>query len=378
MPKPIYNPSHNGQPCDALMLGGGAERSHKLPISAFLAVACLIMLIPATLRAQEAPNNVPENGFTPPLSQAGSVDVEVGLYITNLVFVDEVDEQFGMSGYLYASWKDPRLAFKAENRAEREKDYQPDQLWIPNLVMANRIAKRDKVGTDIRVRADGTVEYLEAFGVELSTPFALQPFPFDRQELEIVIQPFLDERAVLNLIPDLSHTGVSSENWAGLSEWDILGVTASTERPRIADSAERTPEINFRLELKRHSAFYIWRLGLPLLVIVLVSYCSLWITTPDHFAQLTVAVSAILTMIAFRFVISASLPRIPYLTYLDEFYLACFLFSFLTLVELVLVHRLLDDRRTIAAQRLRRGSRWVYPLLFVLCNLVVAAVFFGI
>jgi hypothetical protein len=228
------------------------------------------------------------------------------------------------------------------------------------------------------VRADGTVEYLEAFEAELSTAFELKPFPFDRQGLEILIQPFLDERNALNLVPEPSHTGVSSETWAGLSQWDLQGVTASTKRPQIGRTAERIPEVEFRLDLKRCSAFYIWRIGLPLLVIVLVSYCSLWITTSDHFAQITVALSAILTMIAFLFVISASLPRIPYLTYLDGFYLTCFVFSFLTLTELVLVHRLLEAKRVVAAQQVRRHSRWIYPLLFVVCNLAVAAAFFGI
>lgn len=355
------------------------RQPHQLRIGVVAAVIGLITVIAATtLRAQEGPNKVPEKRFAPPLTYRGSVDVKVGLYITNLIFVDEVDEQFAISGYLYASWRDPRLAFKVDNPAETERVYQPTELWIPSLVMANRITRRDTVGTDIHVEPDGTVNYLEAFGAELSTPFKLQPFPFDRQKLKIVVQPFLDQRAVLNLLADPSHTGVSSENWTGLSEWDIEGVTASIEHPQIARTPEHTSEVKFRLQLKRHSAFYLWRLGLPLLVIVMVSYCALWITTPDHFAQLTVAVSAILTMIAFRFVISASLPRIPYLTYLDEFYLICFIFSFLTLVELVLVHRLLDAQRTFLAQRLRRASRWVYPILFVVLNLLMAALTFGI
>jgi hypothetical protein len=86
---------------------------------------------------------------------------------TNLVFVDEVDEQVGINGYLYVTWKDPRLAFKLETGTATERDYQPGKLWIPNLVMANRIKKRDAVGTDIRVEPDGTVHYLEAFEVEL-------------------------------------------------------------------------------------------------------------------------------------------------------------------------------------------------------------------
>jgi len=339
-------------------------------------MACLVILIPARGWTQEAPNQIPENGFAPPLGRNGRVDVKIGLYVTNLIAVDEVRERFSISGYLYASWKDPRLAFNVEDGDAAEKDYQPGRLWIPNLVIANRIASHDKVGTTIRVRPDGTVDYLEALEAELSTPFELRRFPFDREALEVLVQPFLDQRAELNLIPESTHTGVSSEPWTGLSQWNLLGVTASSERPQIGTTADRIPEVEFRLALKRRSAYYMWRIGLPLLVIVLVSYCALWVTTFDHFAQITVALSAILTMIAFLFVISASLPRIPYLTYLDAFYLTCFVFSFLTLTELVLVHRLLEAKRNVAAQRVRRHSRWAYPLLFVLVNLALAARFF--
>jgi Neurotransmitter-gated ion-channel ligand binding domain len=359
------------------MLVGGDGRSHKLSIGVFLTLACLMMPVAAALWAQEAPNEVPENGFAPPLGRDGRVDVRVGLYITNLIAVEEVRERFDIAGYLFESWKDPRLAFQ-ESGAEAEKEYKPNRLWTPNLVMANRIAMRDNAGINIRVRPDGTVDYLQAFEATLSTQFDLRTYPFDNQGLEILIQPFLDERQVLNLMPQTSHTGVSGERWAGLAQWGLQGITASTERPQIGGTADRIPEVEFLLHLKRRSAFHIWRIGVPLLVIVMVSYCALWITTYDHFAQITVALSSILTTIAFLFVISASLPGVPYLTYLDGFYLTCFVFTFFTLCELVLVHRLLESKHTLAAQRVRRHSRWFYPLAFVLCNLVVAAGFFGI
>jgi Neurotransmitter-gated ion-channel ligand binding domain len=358
------------------MLLSGGERSHKLSIGVFLALGCLMMLNAAPLWAQEALNEVPENGFLPPLGSDGRVDVSVGLYITNLIAVEEVRERFDVSGYLFASWKDPHLAFKADDQAE--KVYQPNRLWIPNLVMANRIEMRDNVGTNIRVGPDGTVRYLQAFEALLSTPFDLRTYPFDQQGLEILIQPFLDERQVLNLKAEPSRIGVSGEKWSGLAQWDIEGVTASTERPQVGVSPDRIPEVEFRLKLKRRSAFHIWRVGVPMLLIVMVSYCSLWITTHDHFAQITVALSAILTTIAFLFVISASLPGIPYLTYLDGFYLTCFAFTFFTLCELVVVHRLLESKHIVAAQRVRRHSRWLYPLAFVLCSLAVAAGFFGV
>jgi len=38
-----------------------------------------------------------------------------------------------------------------------------------------------------------------------------------------------------------------------------------------------------------------------------------------------IAVTTVLTIIAFAFAISGSLPRVPYLTFIDKFFLTCYL-----------------------------------------------------
>lgn len=43
-----------------------------------------------------------------------AVKVKVRLFVTNLIEVDEVKERFQISGCLFLSWKDLRLAFAAD------------------------------------------------------------------------------------------------------------------------------------------------------------------------------------------------------------------------------------------------------------------------
>ena len=44
------------------------------------------------------------------------VGVALGLYITNLAFVEETREQFQVEGYLTMQWHDPRLALTGSGR----------------------------------------------------------------------------------------------------------------------------------------------------------------------------------------------------------------------------------------------------------------------
>jgi hypothetical protein len=76
------------------------------------------------------------------------------------------------------------------------------------------------------------------------------------------------------------------------------------------------------------------------------------------------------------FVISGSLPKVPYLTYIDAFFLVSFLFTFLTIVELVVVHQAAESHHAARSLRIRMLSRWAYPLAYVLCNLATVWVFF--
>ena len=71
--------------------------------------ALLCVLTPAMARGAGIETNT---GFlSPPMVDNKPVNVKVGLFLTNLIEVDEVKEMFHISGYLFMTWKDPRLAF---------------------------------------------------------------------------------------------------------------------------------------------------------------------------------------------------------------------------------------------------------------------------
>jgi len=92
--------------------------------------------------------------------------------------------------------------------------------------------------------------------------------------------------------------------------------------------------------------------------------------------QIEVAVTTILTVIAFAFAISATMPRLPYLTYIDAFFLECYIYVFLAVVELMTVHvtHRIERRRDLGVQ-IRSYSKWLIPASFVVSNILIAVHF---
>jgi uncharacterized membrane protein len=110
---------------------------------------------------------------------------------------------------------------------------------------------------------------------------------------------------------------------------------------------------------------------------VIVSYSAYFIDVTDHYTQITIALTTILTVIAYSFSVESSMPKVPYLTYIDCFFLATYVIVFLALLVLILIHTMVKRNNHRRASNLRRISRWIYPGVFLLVNAAILANFFG-
>lgn len=54
----------------------------------------------------------------------------MAIHVTNLTDIDEVAQRFNLVFYLFAQWRDPRLAFTPDAEHKRFHFYQPNELGI--------------------------------------------------------------------------------------------------------------------------------------------------------------------------------------------------------------------------------------------------------
>jgi hypothetical protein len=283
---------------------------------------------------------------------------------------------FRISGYLFMTWKDSRLAFSPAG-GDTDRSYNPDSIWVPRVFMVNATAQREKTNVNISGNPDGTIHYLELFKAELTTSLYLEPFPFDTESLEMFVEPFLDERNTMTLEYDKQVGGVGTEPFVELAQWKILGLQGAAQRHAIARTGKSISELEIDVVVQRRYWYYIWKVFLPLLAIVPIAYSAFWIKTSDYYTQISITLTAILTEIAFLFAISSSLPKVPYLTFIDAFFLVSFAFSSACIVELVVVHQSLEWSRAEYAERVRTISRILYPVIYVAVLVLIALVFFA-
>ena len=309
---------------------------------------------------------------TPPLVDDKPVTVTVGLYVVNLASVDEVKETFELDGYLTAIWQDDRLKFSPLlDLRVRSRNYREDEVWTPRLTMANAAEPRDRFEVTIRADSAGHVTYVERFVVNLSANYDLLRFPFDSQKLILDLQPSLPDRDLITLVQKRSMLQLNRASYVGMAQWEIRGLTEEATDEFVGGTAERTTQIRMTIDVKRRYGFYIWKVFLPLLVMVAVSWTVYWMNLEDFGNQILVAITTILTVIAFAFSIEANLPRVPYVTYIDAFFLCCYFFVFVTVLELMAVNIVLRRRGHGSAIKIRHVARWTVPAAFLLVNLVL-------
>jgi len=195
----------------------------------------------------------------------------------------------------------------------------------------------------------------------------------------VIIHPFLADGARIRFELDATSTWTASEfnGFSSLAQWHLTELHSELLNVP-AYGGLTVPEARFAISVQRRSSFYLWKVFLPLLLMVFLSWAVFWIEASDLSNQVQVAVTTILTVIAFAFAISATMPRLPYLTYIDAFFLECYIYVFLAVVELMTVHVThRSERRRDLGLQIRKYSRWLIPASFVATNLIIAHHFLG-
>jgi hypothetical protein len=314
--------------------------------------------------------------LAPPAQGGKPVVVQLTLDVLNIPSIDEVNEQFTLDGYLFAKWNDPRLAFKPASSQDVEKIYNVGEVWMPSFEMINSVAPRQQFDRSLTVAPDGTAHYSERFHAVLSSRFRMRRFPFDRQSLEVHLHPFFNDVALESFTVDQKDSAISLEQrtYSSLAQWHVSRVAARAGSGRQFRSFA-IPEAVFSIGVERRYSFYLWKVFLPLLLMVFLSWAVFWLEPQDLSNQVQIAVTTILTVIAFAFAISATMPRVSYLTFIDAFFLTCYVFVFIAIVELMTVHAAHRRRGADLSRSIRRVSRWLVPAAFFAMNVALVAAF---
>lgn len=192
----------------------------------------------------------------------------------------------------------------------------------------------------------------------------LVPVPLDRHEFNIHITAagYSPEEVVIVQSPDMPSDFAEK---LSLPDWDVIDWSAKPALYMITKEGAKSPGFLLTFCAERHVGYFVAKVIVPLVLIVAMSWVVFWIDPQEAAAQINVAVTAMLTLIAYRFAVGMFVPKISYLTRLDFFILSSTVLVFASLIEVVVTSALARGDRLRWARWLDRASRFIFPVVFV-------------
>lgn len=305
-----------------------------------------------------------QDTISPP-NPGGITKVYISMVVNNITKVDAANQLITADIVLTARWNDPRLKHNTESNII----VSADKIWDPFLTFSNRLNITKSFPENFTVLQDGTVLYLQRVYGDFTQKFMLREFPFDEQNFNIrLIDITLNPNEIL-LEPDTTiNSGLNKD--LSLSDWTISNWSYENSPHTFNNGDREISSLLFSINAKRRSGYYLLIFIIPLVLIIMMSLMAFWLPANLSASQINVGTTSMLTLIAYRFIVTAELPKISYMTRMDVFILGSSVLIFLTLLESVLTSTFANQGKNVLAQKIDVKCRWIFPLLYFMVALI--------
>jgi len=283
------------------------------------------------------------------------------MFVVDIDEIKSASQSFDANVYIQLRWKDPQLAHKGSTPIVKSLK----EVWNPGVLFVNQQKLWMTLPEIVTITPDGEVFYRQRVWGAFSQPLKLRNFPFDRQLFSIQLAASgITPNKIELLLDSNTKSGIAQE--LSLSDWNVLRWTAETRNYKPMPTVTAIPGFAFSFEAERKTGYFIIKVIIPLILIVAMSWIVFWIDPKESGTQISVSITTMLTLIAYRFAIDTSLPKVSYLTRLDYFILLSTILVFATLIIVVVTSMLAKAEKLSQAKAIDRWMRFVFPLAFVI------------
>lgn len=326
--------------------------ARKLLISAFC-VALLTLLTQIGVGASE--QSAAKSDTLKPLTDipAKAEQVETGVFAMNLYNLDPASNTYYLDFYIWFKWKgeiDPTANLEYTNGVDDWGAISTPAYEEPEKLPDGRLYQT--------LRVEG--RFVE--------PFALSRYPLDQQNLKVAIENSVYTTDELVYVADKEQSGYSES--LSIPGWKIRGFdlsnlvreyTTNFGDDRMGDTTQYS-SVQYSLNVSRPVSFFIWKLLLPLIIVVAASWGAL-LLNPQHVdSRIILPVTALLTTVFLQQSYSSALPDVGYLVLLDKIYAIAYVLIVISILEAILTADLIKSDKLESQAQVVRLDRLVLAI----------------
>ena len=210
---------------------------------------------------------------------------------------------------------DPNNGMTVGNEVKRDKSLIQERYEFEPFI------DEDEVALDVLFKSSGTTT--------IRNKYDLKSFPFDKQKIRINIHQTnytletyrLEESTFAHA--ELAHF-IKKDAIQG---WNVVNSKINQRIHFDPKWSQYFDGVEITLDIERESAYYIFKIILPIILILVVCWSSIWITPREIESRLTITIVCLLSLIAYNFVIDSELPKLEYLTTMDFIILMSYIYA---------------------------------------------------
>ncbi len=296
-----------------------------------------------------------------PHSGGAPTEITASFIVADIMGVYDVNQKIDVDLIATFRWRDVRLA------GLEGCQFPITDVWFPRLSLLNSsqlVLERINARNRVHVEDGGNVLYRQRYTGTISTYHNLSDFPFDRHAFDIEVVTLLNSADEILFIADPRRTWIAEK--LNIEGWEIDGLDVFAQSRIVRQAGFDVSVLTLRIRATRDSDFFVFRVLLPLILVVAMSWVVFWVP-PERFEfQIGIGATSMLTVIAFNITVGNNLPTLGYLTILDKMIIWAILLVFLSIAEALVAGLLQMNGRGELARRADRASRVLFPVLLAI------------
>ncbi|CAJ0591963.1 unnamed protein product [Cylicocyclus nassatus] len=274
--------------------------------------------------------------------------------------MEQQEENMVFAGEFEMKWQDDSLVWDPQNyQGLRYIHPYENTIWRPEVTVYNSVGQDSVIEDDrrlITLNNEGVVQTSNLAIYTVRCKLDISKFPFDHQHCKVKFSSWVYTEDELTISAPTDTFDLTSGVYQGNSEWEVTSIIVEAVTTTDQDN-KNFRELHYSIEIKRHSAYYVYVLFLP--TFITAALCLIGLFTPfnnagDRCERTTLGLTTLLSLAVILNIIGDGMPKSSTLPQLAKYVLAEILLccaGVLVTVILLVAHQRILTRQFLPPAR---------------------------